>query len=89
MRKQIATMTLAIVGLLTTQTFAGGFMGDYADYQNKTTAIIDGVSVYEISNDTAGQMSYYDWRQYFDWKSTNVSDYQYQPYQNCGGYYSA
>lgn len=84
MRKQIATMSLAIVGLLTTQTLAGGFMGDYAEsgetsYQNKTTAIIDGVPVYEISNETAGQISYDDWRQRFDWKSCGVSDYQYQP----------
>jgi hypothetical protein len=82
MRKQIATMSLAIVGLLTTQALAGGFMGDYAESgetydHNKTTAVIDGVPVYEISNDTAGQMSYYDWRQHFDWKSTGVSDYKY------------
>lgn len=78
MRKQLATMTLAFAGLLTTGAVAGGY-GFFGDGEASGAAVnessiqfIDGVAVEPVGNDTANSESYYDWKQSFDWQACGV-----------------
>lgn len=95
MRKQLATMSLAFAGLLTTGVVAGGY-GFFNDggaeasgmYDQSQIQYIDGVAVVPVGNETATNQSYYDWKQNFNWQACGVNDYTYVPVQNCGGYYS-
>lgn len=77
MRKLIATMSLAIVGLLTTRALAGGFMEaetvQYDQNANQQTAASS--SATQISEQEADSYNYNDWMATFDFKSCGVSDY--------------
>ena len=84
MRKQLATMTLAFAGLLTSGVVAGGY-GFFAEGEvsgaaaNESIQYIDGVAVVAVGNDTATSQSYYDWKKNFNWQACGVQDYTYRP----------
>ena len=82
MRKQLATMTLAFAGLLTSGVVAGGygFFGEgEASSGENNIQYIDEVAVVAVGNDTATSQSYYDWKQHFNWQACGVQDYTYVP----------